>query len=151
MRNLNSDSDTRNKILAPYFKARETGGKKRQLHDRGANRWQGGCRHFTAMPVEALKFLVKEKFADPTETQNGSPSIASFIKFMERWPDFVLAHGYAVSRQKDDYRISVEGVEGHIPLNFEERTEFESEFLKFTAGADEMELNTNGYFRVWYD
>jgi len=150
MRNLNRDSDTRNKILAPYFKARETGGKKRPQYDHDSDHWSGGIRRFTAMPVEALKLLVKEKFADPTETQNGSPSIARFIKFMERWPDFVFAHGYAVSR-RDDYRISVEGLEGHIPQNFERRSEFESEFLKFTAGADEMELNTNGYFRVWYD
>lgn len=70
----------------------------------------GGISRFRYLYVEGLKWLVDEGFADPDEAQNDAPTIEEFINFMENHPEFV-AHGYAVTDERDDYRISIEGIE----------------------------------------
>ena len=153
---MNKDWQTRDKILKPYFNAYKQYCKANlpyayecMQNDDG---WSGGIKHFKLMPVQALKRLVELKFADPESCQNSSPSIARIISFMEKWPSFVFAHGYAVSHERDDYRISVEGVEGRVPEDLSKtRPEFEIDFIRFWTGADELELRNDGNFRVWYD
>lgn len=161
---LNKDSSLRNKILDPYFKAYTRWLRSRGLGD--LHEWFGGVRYFKLMPVEMLKKLVSLGFAELDDAQGCAPSIGQIIKFMERWPKFVLAHGYAVSHERDDYRIAVEGVEGIIPKDFmsppgEEAevdfdahlklNDFKTDFLRLWIQADELELNNDGHFRVWYD
>jgi hypothetical protein len=146
---------TRNQMLKPYFKAYHLHCKVHMPHAyecmKDSSKWFGGVRYYKLMPVEVLKKLIELDFADPEERQNCSPSIMSIVEFMERWPNFVFAHGYAVSDQRDDYRISVEGVEGIIPKGMDSDADFRTDFIQFWTGADELELNNNGHFRVWYD
>jgi len=154
---MNKDWKTRDKILKPYFNAYKQYCKENLPYAyeclQNSDVWEGDLKRFKLMPVQALQHLIELGFADPENDQNGSPSIAQMVSFMNRWPRFVFAHGYAVHYSRDDYRISVEGVEGKVPedLDKKARSEFVIDFLRFWTGADEMELNNNGNFRVWYD
>ena len=56
-----------------------------------------------------MKILLDEKFANPADSQNAAPSIGEIYDFMQRYPKF-KAHGYAVTKDRFDYRISIEGV-----------------------------------------
>lgn len=137
--NFNKDFVTRDKILAPYFTEKAFG---------------GGICHFQNLPLEVLKKLVKLKFADPEETQNDSPSIAEFINFMqhisESYPNpetLITAHGFAVSQNRSDYCISVEGLEITSSDNLAL-----GEFSDFGIGAKADECDVNQVCgRIWWD
>ena len=93
-----------------------------------------------------LAALVAEGFADPEETQNDSPSIGEFLAFMEGHP-WALAHGYAVGPQRDDYRVSVEGMAGHAPTARDAEV-----FALMCEGADELKAQyAAGEVRSWWD
>jgi hypothetical protein len=99
---------------------------------------------FEDINVETLKILLDEKFADPEETQNYSPSIQEFYEFMVKYPEF-RAIGYAVGRGRSDYRVSIEGLEGKGKTK-QALFDFISEF----RNADEFDVDEDGQ-RCWYD
>lgn len=101
--------------------------------------------HYSGLTATGLQTLVDERFADPEETQNESPSIAEFIKFMRKYPKFT-AHGYIVSHERSDYRVSVEGVTTEKELTKDEILAFVDMF-RF---ADEFEIASRGA-HCWYD
>ena len=70
----------------------------------------GGCESFKGLTLEALNLLLDEGFIDPEEYQNCSPTVEQFKEFMEIYPEVTL-HGYIVSPERHDYRVSVEGLE----------------------------------------
>ena len=70
----------------------------------------GGIRHFEYLDYPTLQKLVDKKFIDPEGCQNYSPSTGDFLAFMEAHPEFT-AHGYAIGLNRDDYRITIEGIE----------------------------------------
>ena len=102
----------------------------------------GGIIHYTGLSASKLKTLIKERFADPDETQNDSPTIQEFLDFMTEYPGF-RAHGYIVEKERSDYRVSIEGLEwedeDEIPvqalIDFAEMFRFADEFCleKFNA------------------
>ena len=99
---------------------------------------------FNGVTAETLQKLVDLKFADPYERQNESPTIAEFLDFLNGNPDFT-AHGYAVNVQRDDYRVSIEGVRAN--------SHDEQQILRFIQMfrmADEFEIE-NGYQYAWFD
>lgn len=65
---------------------------------------------FRHLDVKVLGKLLKEKLIDPEENQNGSPTTKEFFDFMKKYPQF-LALGYVISKDRDDARISIEGIE----------------------------------------
>ena len=75
--------------------------------------YSGGVRHFIGMDLNTLKWMIEHKFADPGYYQNNAPTIAEFVDFMEDHPG-VWAHGYVVSVERSDYRLSIEGIEGTV-------------------------------------
>lgn len=82
-----------------------------KAHD--AARFEGSAdnlRHFSNLFAYQLRGLLEEGFIDPLETQNGSPTVAEFLAFMERWPQ-VTCHGYAVGTERSDYRVTIEGLD----------------------------------------
>lgn len=100
MKELNKDIVSRDKIIFGKYRP---------------NKYKfGGIQKFEGMDVKTLKTLIDNNFADPEDRQNLAPSIQEIYDFMEMYPKYT-AHGYAVSDQRDDYRVSIEGVEKGEP------------------------------------
>lgn len=128
--NYNLDQDTRNSMLTlrypefykktdPYFP-------------------------FGDLNVKTLEKLIELGFVDLKERQNDSPTIASFLKFMQEHLEY-RAIGYAINKPREDYRITIEGLEG-CPADEFSRMDFAKRF----RNADEF-TNTEKYVRAWYD
>ena len=109
-----------------------------------AYKW-GGIRHFNGLNYKSLCILIGTGFADPEERQNESPSIREIAAFMMKYPAFT-AHGYTVSFDRDDYRISIEGVDGsEAELN---NVQMIKDFIELFGNADE--LNADNLY-CWFD
>src|SRR5574340_423244 len=65
----------------------------------------GGVTHFVGLSLEKLEELIKGNFLRLDEKQNSAPTIQQFYEFMKRYPQ-IKAHGYAVDKQRGDYRVS---------------------------------------------
>jgi len=105
----------------------------------------GDIIRFEGLTLEKLDRLLDQKFADPEETQNDSPSTKEIYDFMKEHPGFT-AHGYVVSRKRNDYGISLEGVE--YRGNYNKKVLLK--FLDLFAYADEL-TTKDKYLRAWYD
>jgi hypothetical protein len=113
-------------------------------------RYSGGIKHFTGLDAARLQQLVDERFLDPQARQNRSPTAEQFLRFLRRWP-WVTAHGYAVSRRREDYRVSLEGLacalDGVPP---ERREQLREEFRQLCGEADEY-LDEGNRLWAWWD
>lgn len=101
-------------------------------------------RHFVNLDANTLEKMIELGFADPEDQQNEAPTIAEFLKWMKENPSY-KAHGYVVCVERDDYRLSVEGVDG-CGKTPEEISHFKNMFWN----ADEFDIEDN-YQRAWYD
>ena len=107
--------------------------------------YTGGIRRFENLDAVHLKKLIELKFIDNNDRQNMAPSTEKIMKFISRYKGYTV-HGYAVSPERDDYRISIEGVYKNKPAeSYAERHEFNTLF----ADADELETNEKMY--CWFD
>lgn len=104
----------------------------------------GGITRFEKLDINQLDQLIRFKFADPRDCQNNSPSIGDIYKFMKKWPS-VKAFGYAVSHEREDYRVSLEGFFCEDAISQELR----NDFIKISKGADELETQRTLY--AWWD
>ena len=104
----------------------------------------GGTWRFEGCTAETLESLIDLGFADPDEYQNSAPTIGEILEFLKENPNYT-AHGYVVSIDRDDYRTSVEGVEGH-----EYDAEQIANFVTMFRFADEFEVSED-YQRAWFD
>ena len=95
MRNLNRDAATRDKMIFGEFNPDE---------------YHGGIRYFEGLKLDTLKALLEKNFIEATESQNGAPTTEQILNFIEHYPDYTV-HGYTVSPERSDYRITLEGVE----------------------------------------
>lgn len=93
-RTLNRDAKTRDELIFGEF---------------NPEAYCGNIRHFESLTVDTLKRLLEKNFIDPDEHQNNAPTTAQILNFMERYPAYT-AHGYAVSINRKDYRMTLEGV-----------------------------------------
>lgn len=105
----------------------------------------GGIEPFEWVSVETLKELVAKNYADPHDAQNESPTLGKYIRFMERFPE-VRAHGYAVSPEREDYRVTVEGLQYVGEVGDELRREFST----LCGRADDFVCTDEELF-CWYD
>lgn len=104
----------------------------------------GGCTRFRFANSNVLKELVKKGYLDPKDKQNDAPTAGEFIKFMEKYPEFE-AHGYIIDNEREDRRISIEGLSGY-PQSEEAKEAFEEMFSE----ADEFNIEDDEYY-CWYD
>ncbi len=102
-------------------------------------------KRFSGAKIETLKDLLDQSFAHPNESQNESPTFADFLAFVEKYP-FVTAHGYAVSPFRDDYRVTVEGLEFTGVVSEEVQRDFE----RMNDSADEFICTSERLF-CWFD
>lgn len=77
--------------------------------DYDPDKYSGGVRHFSNLNVDKLTELIDNDFIEIDERQNLSPSTAEFYEFMQNHPAY-MAHGYATSNTRSDYRITIEGL-----------------------------------------
>lgn len=115
------------------------------------NRYKmGGCCRFE---MDASKFeqLIQEEFLDPNENQNESPTTAEFQEYIEGCEDWVEFEAYAISPDRSDYRVTVEGVNVWIPSDQKEKL---CKYVEAFRDADEFNISTdeNGFhLRAWWD
>ena len=107
----------------------------------------GGVKHFKGLALDELEQLVKEGFADPEETQNDAPSVGEFLDFMREY-DVALAHGYVVSNDREDVRVSIEGLE----IDRQDVTyEIFRAFVRLCRFADEFDDDDDVGLYAWWD
>jgi hypothetical protein len=124
----------REKLLAPYY-----------LKDGGTS----GIRYFEGVPLNVLEKLIKHRLVE-MEPWNSCDGVAELFRpFMRRNPSFT-AHGYAISSEREDSRVTIEGVEREAPFTKAELADFARTF----AGADDLVIDDDpacNYLRCWYD
>ena len=103
----------------------------------------GGIHHFNGLDHYRLQKLIDKDFIDPEECQNYSPSTEEFLDFMKDHPEFT-AHGYAVSIDRDDYRVTLEGIESDERMDYETMVDF----VELCRLADDFCLDTP---YAWWD
>lgn len=141
MRNTKLDKEDealRDEILAPYY-------------TKGA-RWSGrgtDIIHFDGLPERDLRRLVNANLALEDDRQNYAPTLGELLVFMEAHPGRFLAHGYAVDAQREDCRVTLEGLRsGRDALNLYDMVDF----LLLCGSADELEVSKEtGYAYAWWD
>jgi hypothetical protein len=116
----------------------------------------GGIECFDNLPIGDLELLLEFKYADPSEQQNDAYRISEFMAWAQemrvKYPDVadqIKFIGYAVSKQRNDYRVSVEGID--IKGNPNELPDgLVTEFAKKFSRADEFRAEKTGC-NCWYD
>ena len=121
----------------------------------------GGIRHFDKLSLEQLQQLVNEDFIDTESCYNGCPTVGEFLKFVNGIKQYVAENpdytsedfdiyfiGYAVDISRDDYRVTIEGVE--YSSRYKVDREIMVKFMNFAKSADELDVtDTKG--RAWWD
>lgn len=100
---------------------------------------------YYGLTAEALDTLIEEHFADENERQNSAPTIGTIRKFLHAHPSFT-AHGYIVTPNREDYRVSIEGVESDKSTPEEIKA-----FTKIFHRADDFVIGGDGSCYCWYD
>lgn len=106
----------------------------------------GGTEHFENLTFENLEKLFTLGVIDPEDTQNDSPTMQEYREVMKKNPCFT-AHGYAVSPEREDYRVTIEGLDG------ENMTEDQLQmFIEGFRYADTFSVNLKKKTaHCWYD
>lgn len=105
----------------------------------------GGTQSYEGLTPAKLQQLVDEGFAELDERQNDAPSIGEFLEFVTDCPNIEITfHGYVVSADRADYRVSVEG--------FDAKAKTKDELValtQFGRHADEFDIDDNGVYAWW--
>jgi hypothetical protein len=110
----------------------------------------GGCANDT-IDYKQLKSLIDEDFIDMDECQNDSPTTQDFVDAISGYEDNVLFEVYAISPQRDDYRVTIEGIELTVPMTDLDQFIY---FIEQFRYADEFEIHSDNdyfYIRAWWD
>ena len=131
---MNKDYELRDKILFGKYEP-ET--------------YLGGCKNFHCS-YETMKKLVEENFVELDECQNYSPYTKDFMEMLEG-VDNVEFIAYAISPDRFDYRITIEGFDVEIS-----DTDYDTlaRLVERCHGADEFNLDHSGntyYLHAWWD
>jgi hypothetical protein len=129
----NMNEDRRNELLKDYLSTKI-------LYD---------VMYFKDLPLKAMESLYNEKFIDPNDNQNGSPTAVEFIEFVQKYP-FVKFHGYTVSKNRKDYRTTIEGLNYKGPVDETHYPNFVKDFIVLNKRADELNYEDNKFFS-WFD
>jgi hypothetical protein len=113
-------------------------------------RYSAGVKLFVGLDARGLQQLLHEGFIDPEARQNGGPRAREYLRFMQRWP-VARAHGYAVTRRREDYRVVLEGLECDLRgMPAGHTDQLRSEFELFSRRADEYHAD-DGWLRATWD
>lgn len=114
-------------------------------YDRENYKMGGICR-FDKMSIPTARELIKLGYLDPGDAQNYAPSAKEIVDFCsgddeENW----YVHGYVVSPERDDCRISIEGC-GCEPMPDRDKL---IAFVDMFRYADEFKIDDGCY--CWFD
>jgi hypothetical protein len=99
--------------------------------------------NFEDLPLEVLDKLIASGFVD-MDAWNEAPTATAFREFMERNPGFD-AHGYVISWNRKDSRITIEGLAKRAGVTRSEAIDFVENFRT----ADEFILHSD-HACCWY-
>jgi hypothetical protein len=133
---FNRDAERRNALLAPFRRTEEPF----TMFDESADLF-----YFHRLPVEVVSQLLQEKYIDPDERINDSPSPAEYFDFMRRHPG-VTAHGYATHISREDYRVSIEGIAHAAPVP----DSLLQDAKLLCRGAGQFKVDEDG-LSIWFD
>ena len=105
----------------------------------------GGIRRFENLTPRQLDDLVLLRFLDPLERHNLCPCALDIWRFMEKYPGYV-ATGYAVSAMRDDYRVSLDGLQKD---GYDTENELDEFYRRFRE-ADNFGVGTKKMY-CWFD
>ena len=106
----------------------------------------GGIRSFKNLNPKVAYTLVEKGFLDFDEQQNNSPTVGQFLDFFESGDGVWTLHGYVVSRDRFDTRVSIEGIDGIGPFSVDTIVAFS----QLCHDADEFHIDTDSA-HCWYD
>lgn len=108
-------------------------------------------RRFKGMSIVTAEALIAQGFLDPKETQNDSPTVREFIDFAKEHLDADFKfHGYVVGPEREDCRVSFDGIESSKDeISKETLLDFVKTFL-VKYHADDMDVNDD-WLMCWYD
>ena len=89
---------------------------------------------------------MEKGYIDPNERQNLSPTAEEMLGFCGSDPKWYV-HGYAVSPDRSDCRVTFEGVGSTEPLSADEAVEF----VKIFRYASELQFGVGECAWCWYD
>ena len=128
--------------MVPGFRLNRDEAKRNQIiHGKPVAK---DAERFTGLSVEKLAQLVHESFIELDERQNESPTVQEFGRFMVQHPEFTC-HGYTIVKERDDYRVSIEGLE----YNGEVTKEQLIAFTKFCKHADDFIVEDDNLYAWW--
>ena len=107
--------------------------------------YTGGIRRFDGLNIEQLEQLIEENFIYVNEEHNNCPSVKEIFEFMKKYPDYT-AMGYTVSIRREDYRVSLDGIEKQTSATLQVEKE---EFIILFGNADEFDTVNMMY--AWFD
>ena len=108
----------------------------------------GGVASFSDLPLGKIEELVNEGFLSLRERQNASPTVAEYIAFVkDHNPNNWSFHGYVVSPDRNDCRVSIEGIESNGPLSKDDLIDF----LLLFSWANELDAERDEPVYCWYD
>ena len=97
--------------------------------------YSGGYRSFDKLTLETLNKLIENGFVNLLDSQNNAPNIRDFASFMEKFlAEDVTAHGYLISPERTDYRITIVGLEASSS-----NKDFINDFAVQFRKADELD------------
>jgi hypothetical protein len=108
-------------------------------------KYLGGIARFISLTVEKLEELIKRNFLNLDDKQNEAPTIQEFYELMKKYP-CVKAHGYAVDKERSDYRISIEGLH-HVGNDISK--ELQLDFMKLCRKADDLTCTDKKLYSWW--
>lgn len=115
--------------------------------DYNVKKYVGGLRYFDELTLIQINQLEELDIIDMDECQNDSPTIGEMLEFLRsRETDGWYVHGYCISPERDDFRITFEGVGKKTPPSKQDIIDFASLF----RWADEFQADNDG-LRCWYD
>lgn len=108
----------------------------------------GGTCRFSNLPLEKIEALIEKGFLSPRDCQNSSPTAEEFIVFAKRHnPSNWSFHGYVVSPERSDCRVTIEGIESNGPLTKDDLIDF----LLLVSSADDLVADRDKPVYCWYD
>lgn len=109
--------------------------------------YRGGIRRFEKLTATQIKKLMDAGLVDEMDAQNHAPTAGEICKFiLDHGEDGWYAHGYTVSPDRSDYRITLEGVGKSTAPTKQDIIEFRDLF----QDADELHVRKDSLF-CWYD
>jgi hypothetical protein len=106
---------------------------------------KGDVIRFQNLALSELETLVKKGYIELDENQNDSPSTEEFLEFMRQYPA-TLGHGYVVAPDRDDERVTLEGI---AVQRADVTPELFRAFVQLCRCADEFTDNDGGLYAWW--